>query len=267
MAEVNLEQLLNCALCPNMCRCECPVVRATGREALAPAGKARLAAMLKQGQLEWDGELLEAVAGCLGCRGCTILCPFPELNLCDELLFTRLEAEEAGVSLPAWEPYLANLKKYGSPYGQRLESTAVNKGAEVVFFAGCTSVANHPQSVEAACYLLEKANVSYCMIEEDCCGYPAETWGDPGLARTLAFENRRKLIESGAKTLVTDCPECWSTFTGRYPDWGVELPLEIVDGPSYFLGLIEEGKLLPEDAGLGLVSYHDPCIWARTAQK
>ncbi len=268
MAEVNMEELLNCALCPNICRCECPVLQTLGREAVAPSGKARFSAMLQQDQLAWDEEVLEAVSNCLGCRGCTIHCPFPELNLCDELLFTRLTAKAAGVGLPLTDPCLNNLKKYSSPYGQKTRPAAsANKGAEVLYFAGCTSMANHPESIEAARYLLEQAGAAYQMIDEDCCGYPAQVWGDEELARQLAAENKRKFIESGAVTVVTNCPECWLAFTVRYPSWEEDLPLEVIDGPSYFLDLIRQGRLKPGTGGLSKVSYHDPCIWARTAEK
>jgi Fe-S oxidoreductase len=268
MAEVNMEQLQNCALCPNMCRCECPVLQVLGREAVAPAGKARLALMIRQGCLAWSEGLLEAVSNCLGCRGCTTLCPFPDLNLCDELLNTRITAKAAGIGLPSCDPYLNNLKKYGSPYGQKQGlAVAPNKGAEMLFFAGCTAQANHLASIEAAGFLLERAAVSYQMIDEDCCGYPAEAWGDKDLARQLAAENRRKIADSGASILVTNCPECWLTFTERYPGWEQPLPVEIIDGPSYFLNLVREGRLNPKECDFSAVSYHDPCIWARTAKK
>ena len=266
MAEVDLEQLMNCALCPNMCRSECPALQAGSREAVAPAGKARLAAMVQNDQLEWSESLLEAVANCLGCRGCTIHCPFPELNLCDELLFSRVGAKPAG-ALPAWEPYLNNLRKYGSPYGKRQEEyRGATRGGKVLFYAGCTALANNPASVEAYCHLFKQAGVDFQMIEEDCCGYPAETWADLELAKKLASENRAKVERSGAELLVTGCPECWQTFTERYPAWGLQLPLEIVDGSSYLLGLLAEKKLKPGRGGLtGPVTIHDPCILARTA--
>lgn len=268
MAEVNIEQLLNCALCPNLCRCDCPVLQALGREAVAPAGKARLAGFIRQDYLAWNEEIFEAVSNCLGCRGCTIICPFSDLNLCDELLNTRLTAKKAGVNLPVSEPYLGNLKKYGSPYGQKARpAPEANRGSEVLFFAGCTAQANYPESVEAARFLFDQAGVPYQLIDEDCCGYPAEVWGDRELARQLAAENCRKMTESGATKLVTNCPECWQTFSERYPAWELELPLEIIDGPSYFLQLINDGRLKPQEINLKTVSYHDPCIWARTAKK
>ena len=268
MGEINMEEQLNCALCPNICRCECPVLQVSGREAVAPSGKARLAAMLNRGQLEWDEQVLEAVSNCLFCRGCTIHCPFDELSLCDELLNTRLQARAAGARLSPVDPCLSNLKKYGSPYGQKTESAAAGEeGAAVLYFAGCTSRANHPAAIETALSLLDRAGVSWRMIDEDCCGFPAEVWGDEELARQLAAENRRKIAESGASTLVTNCPECWLTFTERYPAWEEELPLEVIDGPTYFLQLMKEGCLEPRQTDLGKVSYHDPCIWARSARK
>ena len=263
-----MEELHNCALCPNICRCECPVLQVTGREAVAPAGKARLAAMLQKEQLGWGEEVLGAVSHCLSCRGCTIHCPFAELSLCDELINTRLTAKAGGVRLPQVEPYLANLKNHGSPYGQKNETTARGeKDTEILYYAGCTSLANNPDSISAAMSLFDKAGIFCQMIEEDCCGYPAEIWGDEDLARQLAEENLHKIKESGASTMVTGCPECWLTFTSYYPEWGLELPLDIVDAPTYFLGLLEDGQLKPGRGEISKISYHDPCIWARAARK
>jgi Fe-S oxidoreductase len=266
---VNMEQLLNCALCPNLCRCDCPVLQATGREAVAPSGKARLAALTQQEHLPWSLQILDAVANCLGCRGCTVLCPFSDLNLCDELLFARTGEKGAGFNLPASEPYLNNLKKYSSPYGQKekVNRKQVAAQGQIIYFPGCTSLANNPDAVEAALYLFEKAGVAVRLMEEDCCGYPAETWGDLELAHQLADENRRRVEESGASLLITGCPECWETFSRRYPAWGQDLPAAVTDAPTYLLQLVEEGRLKPEAEVISRASYHDPCIWARTAEK
>lgn len=323
----NFEELMNCALCPNMCRCECPVLQVTGREATAPAGKARLAAWLRLEKTGWDEAKLEALANCLGCRGCTIHCPFPDLSLCDELLFTRVKAGETGVSLSGVEPYLLNLRRYGSPYGRKAtggdgegrktnaeehpacpgdetaekdahkhdatgtEKTLTDQGAEaerrigaegfaglgqvqgpeadepVLFFAGCTALANNPASLEASRALFKQAGVNFIEIAEDCCGYPAETWGDVALAAQLAEENRAKIAASGAVKLVTNCPECWYTFTERYPTWGRPLNIEVTDGPSFLLDLFATGRLKATKAMPAAISYHDPCIWARRAGK
>ena len=271
MAEINHELLLDCATCPNMCRCECPVDRVFGREAVSPSGKARLAHLLLEGHIDWESDLLEALSACLGCRGCELLCPFPELDLAEELLLARTEARPAGAIRPAAVPYLNNLKKYGSPYGARpsaLGSSGGSGNPEVLYFINCTAQANHPQSQQLTLGLLEAAGVSYRVLDQYCCGYPAQIWGDLELARQLAAENAARMAESGAAILLTDCPECWHTFTARYQDWGSEPGLAVVDAPSFFLELVRRGRLRPERIeGIDRIAYHDPCIWARVAEK
>ncbi len=265
MAEVKRDQLLNCALCPNMCRCECPVTQAWGREAVSPAGKARLAHMLLEEKIAWSEELLEALSACTGCRGCMSLCPFPELDLAEELLNARQGAAHCGVSLQNTIPYLNNLKKYGSPYGsEKGSATRGSQNPEVLFFVGCTAQANNPGLVQTALALFEKAGVACATIEEFCCGYPAEVWGDTDLARQLAESNLERMANSGAATLVTGCPECWHTFTHSYDQWGLKLPMPVVDSTSYFLKLIQEGRLKPRRVeGLETAVYHDPCLFSR----
>jgi len=254
-----------------MCRCECPVDQALGKEAVSPTGKARFAHMMLEGQLPWSEEFVEAVYSCVGCKGCETLCPFEGLELAEELRLVRLEAARQGVTLNSVQPYLSNLKKYGSPYGSRAplsEEARGSKGAEVLVFAGCTTVANNPASLEAILALLDRAGVSYQMVEEYCCGYPADLWGDPELARQLAKENVRLFADSGARKLITNCPECWLTFKRRYPEWEQELPLEVVDGTAFLLEIVREGRLKPAKVeGLEKVAYHDPCVWARYEER
>lgn len=270
MAEVNRELLLDCAICPNMCRCECPVDREWGREASSPAGKARLAHLLLEGHIGWEGDLLEALSACLGCRGCQLLCPFPELDLAEELLRARTEACPPGFILPAAVPYLNNLKKFGSPYGPRPAALEDPPGEapEVLYFVNCTAQANNPASQQITLRLLQAAGVSYRVLDQYCCGYPAQIWGDLKLARQLAEENAARMARSGAAVLLTDCPECWHTFTVRYPRWDCDPGRPVIDTATFFLELVRQGRLKPERIeGIGAVTYHDPCIWARVAER
>jgi Fe-S oxidoreductase len=268
MAGIKTEQLLNCALCPNICRCECPIDRTVGREKVSPAGKARLAAMIERNQLDWNEDLLEAVSSCLGCRACKTLCPFPDLTLCDELEQVVNKAGLEGLSLRNTDPYLSNLKKYSSPYGfKKKHNIHSMQKAKIVYFTGCTAQANNPESIAATRALLEEAKVSYTMIEEDCCGYPAAIWGDTLLAKQLAAETISKLDKTGATVLLTECPECWQTFTERYPAWGQVVKQRIMDLPTFLLQLVENEQLKPIKPIFSAISYHDPCIWSRVANK
>ncbi|NLA11965.1 MAG: (Fe-S)-binding protein [Firmicutes bacterium] len=271
MAAVNGERLLDCAICPNMCRCECPVDQEWRREASSPAGKARLAHLLLEGRLEWDSALLEVLSTCLGCRGCQLLCPFPGLDLSRELLRVRTEVCPAGITLPAAVPYLNNLKKFGSPYGARRSGSASRERQgrpEVLYFVNCTAQANNPRMQQLTLELLGAAGVSYEVLDQYCCGYPAQIWGDLDLARQLAEENAARIAGSGASLLLTDCPECWHTFTECYPCWGSELELPVIDTATYFLELVRQKRLKPGPVKeIGRITYHDPCIWARVADK
>ena len=267
MAGVNRKLLLDCALCPNMCRCECPVDKEYGREAVSPSGKARLAHLLLEGHLDWEEDLLEAVSSCLGCRGCRLLCPFPELDLCEELLQARTVERPPGMVLPAAAPYLNNLKKFGSPYGTRPVAQASPQGGspEVLYFINCTAQANHPRSPQLVLELLEAAGVSYRVMDQYCCGYPAQIWGDMELARQLAEENRDRAAQSGARLLLTDCPECWHTLPPGIPSGAVSWP---PGGRGHlFPRAGAAGAAQDNTAGrIGSVTYHDPCIWARVAE-
>lgn len=271
MAEINREQLLNCALCPNMCRSECPAAQTLGKEAVAPAGKARLAHLLLEGHLEWSAAALEALAACSGCRGCSLYCPFPELDLPEELLGLREEACRRGLEHPGLREARENLRRHGSPYGPQppLPDPGTDGGpAEVLFFPGCTAPARNPGSVEAAERLLREAGVSFQRAAAGCCGYPALAWGRPEEGREAAVGLAEAVSRGGTARLVTGCPECYLTFTRRYPSWGVSLSIPVHDATRYFLALVEEGRLNPQPpAGVRSFAYHDPCLWARVEER
>ena len=47
-----VEDLTKCALCPNMCRFSCPISIVDGKETTSPAGKSRIAFLLRKGYIE-----------------------------------------------------------------------------------------------------------------------------------------------------------------------------------------------------------------------
>ena len=47
------------------------------------------------------------------------------------------------------------------------------------------------------------------------------------------------------KTVVTACPHCFNTLKNEYPDFGAKL--EVVHHTDFLLGLLAEGKLVPEE--------------------
>jgi Fe-S oxidoreductase len=63
------------------------------------------------------------------------------------------------------------------------------------------------------------------------------------------------------KTVVTTCPHCFNTLKNEYPDFGAKL--EVVHHTDFLLGLLAEGKLVPQNPVEGRVVYHDSCYLGR----
>ena len=71
--------------------------------------------------------------------------------------------------------------------------------------------------------LLETAGVNYWFMDEWgglCCGRPMMLAGHQEQADIMIEKNRKLIVESGAKTLVTSCPICYKVFAkGIQPEY------------------------------------------------
>jgi fumarate reductase (CoM/CoB) subunit B len=267
MAALDAQKLLDCALCPNMCRFACPTAEATGREAAAPAGKARLAYLLQENRLQPDQSLLQALHTCLGCDACTRWCPFEGMDLPGLLRDVRQNLGDRDVFFHPARQVLASLAKGGSPYvvtnAHKFENLG-NKEAPLLYFVGCAFAEKRPGAVQATLALLQKAGVPYQTMEEVCCGFPAKACGSRLLHDALIRQNLRFIKESGAKTLLTGCPACYEAFRTSYPALGMGADIEVVTTASFFLRLLQDKKLTPKiNPSLPPLAYHHPCYTAR----
>ena len=98
MGQEKLVQKINCTICPNMCRFDCPVTTVVKKETVAPAGKMRLSVMLEKGMLEENKELYSYFYQCTGCRSCEHWCPFENLIVPELLLDVKAQAAENGMA-------------------------------------------------------------------------------------------------------------------------------------------------------------------------
>lgn len=131
--------------------------------------------------------------------------------------------------------------------------------AEVVYFAGCMSHLT-PTIPMAMKKILDVAGVDYLFLDEErsvCCGRPLMLAGKSRQAEDLVEQNKRKIMDSGANTLVTSCPICFRVFREEY-----KLELRILHHTQYLLELIKKGKV-PLQAYFRRVTYHDPCDLGR----
>ena len=78
--------------------------------------------------------------------------------------------------------------------------------------------------------------------------------------------NMKWIKQSGAKTLVTGCAECYHAFKVLYDKFKLKGDLEVLHTTEYFARLIQKGKLeLKKKIDLK-VTYHDPCHLGRLGE-
>ena len=70
-------------------------------------------------------------------------------------------------------------------------------------------------------------------------------------------KNRKLIVESGAKILVTSCPICYKVFAKDY-----NLNIRVLHHTQYLLELAESNKIKPGHLA-GNAVYHDPCELSR----
>ncbi|MGE5380457.1 MAG: FAD-dependent oxidoreductase [Methylocystaceae bacterium] len=267
MDKETLMQVGNCAICPNMCRFDCPVTNTEHREGVSPAGKMRLAYMLDQGMLEPSPASAANLYQCLGCHGCETWCPFPGLSVAGLLAEARIRYSGMGLAPDAVYQVKQQMDTAKSLY-QREQMlnppVSFTPGAEVLLFAGCAYRRHRPQAVNAAINLLQAAGVEVTMLaEETCCGYPAGCLGLMDTTGRLAAYTQNQLQQSGTKMVVTLCPECFSAFNKRYPAAGIELGMPVQHFVPYVIELWQQGRLPGLKPFNAAVIWHDPCVLGR----
>ncbi|MGE5454670.1 MAG: heterodisulfide reductase-related iron-sulfur binding cluster, partial [Methylocystaceae bacterium] len=267
MNNETLMQVGNCAICPNMCRFDCPVNNAMRREGVSPAGKMRLAYMLEQGTLDPAPAAVANLYQCLGCRGCETWCAFPDLSVADLLAEARIKYAGAGLAPSVIYEVKKQLDEYQTlftPEEMQSSPAEVDPGAEVLLFAGCAYRKYRPQAIEAALSLLQAAGLRVTMLEDEtCCGFPAGCLGIMDTTGRLARQAISKIKASGVKQVVTLCPECFSAFSKRYPAAGLELGVTVQQFAPFVLSLLQANKLVGLKRFAASVVWHDPCVLGR----
>lgn len=133
------------------------------------------------------------------------------------------------------------------------------KKAEVVYFAGCMSHLT-PSIPSAMQGIMKQAGIDYNFIDQAgsvCCGRPMMLSGMDRQANELMDINRKKILQTGARLLVTSCPICYKVFRESY-----HLPIRIQHHTQFILDLVKEGRIALQSEHRKVV-YHDPCDLGR----
>jgi heterodisulfide reductase subunit D len=238
---------------------------------------------------ERDELLTDALLwSCLTCQQCYERCPsdvrYVEF-IRDLRALARGEGEEGlcthGEAIQTWMRMMTSpeLKQ------NRLEwldgDLKVSANSDTVYFVGCLPYydvvfnkigAQGVEIARSAVRVLNRLGIEPIILEnERCCGHDLLWEGDVANFRKLAELNTAMLQATGAKRIVTTCPECARTLKVDYPTYIGDLGMEVV----HISQLLAERLPIYQSTNLPVyqftslpiaskkVTYHDPCRLGR----
>jgi len=139
------------------------------------------------------------------------------------------------------------------------------RGRPVAYFVGCgVDVVSHAVG-EATLGLLRRFSRSVRVLENNCCGLPAWSYGDLDAARRLAGKHLPLIEAAGADLVVTDCSSC-TGFIKKYPELYPESDprrslAESVAARARDVSEWLAAEVVPFSRALEgrRVTFHDPC--------
>jgi len=247
-----------------------------GWESFGPRGKLKICRYLMDGKLQYTDELVERIYSDLLCGACSSFCvlPIPHFDIFRAM---RRDAVEAGLKLPdGIERIVTALEKAGNVFGTSKEKRAkwasalsLPEKADVVYFPGCYSSYVNNEIAISTVKVLRAAGINPAILgaAELCCGNPLLLSGHAKKAEEFIKENAKKLMETGAKTVVASCAECFRTLKIEYPKIVPEFKVDVLHVSQMMEQLVKDNRLhykWPTAEGrAAMVTYHDPCQLGR----
>lgn len=280
------EELYACNMC-GYCVPVCPPYQEIGWESATPRGKVFYMKTVDQRSpldlllrrptklsRENGGALAKAVYECTSCGACEEVC---HADIPFNRLWDRIKGwivEEGFGPMPEHEYMLANVEKnhnlFGEPHEARDawvdDEVRPSPSPDVLFWVGCQQSYRKQATAKAVVKILNAANVRYQILgkREWCCGSPLLRVGYGAFVReNLILRNIEAVAETGAKTLVTACAECYRTWLRDYRESGGNPPFRILHISQFIEELVRARRLRFSRREERKVTYHDACHMGR----
>ncbi|HAQ64844.1 MAG TPA: (Fe-S)-binding protein [Bacteroidales bacterium] len=231
--ECGMQACSRCGVCLDYCQVACN----GNSPSTAPAYFIR--------ELRAGRAVKDITENCLLCGRCQDACPVG-IGLVNLRLWARkqLTLQDRLLNCPAYP------------------ATAARTSVEVVWFAGCMTHLT-PNTIKSVKQILQNSGIKYQWLDADgsiCCGRPMLMTGREQEAMQLIESNRKAILDTGARILLTNCPICYKMFRDNY-----QLNIEIVHHADFILHLAKADKIkLPSlDQKLAL---HIPCELDRKSE-
>jgi heterodisulfide reductase subunit D len=262
-----------CGTCMKMCRHVCPTGQLTLKnEGSYPWSRGLVAFATRSNFLPLNGSAVEKLYQCVTCKLCYTWCK-PEVEL--DLIVEDMRADavqQCPECIPGAVMNLAGaiertkniLDEPPSGRMAKIDPSLVQAtpGAKVGYFIGCVTAYRTPEIANAVLRVLNKQGVEYQLLgnEEMCCGGPLVRAGHKNLAQQLATENLAQFKKKEIETLVMGCPGCLHAFG---IDYKAEFKFPDVPKTMHVLDFLREQGYRPTKKLAKVVTFHDPCHYAR----
>jgi len=216
-----------------------------------------------------NGSLLDL---CLTCGSCESKCPsnvkFTEFIRLQRKSNNGIELADCsgGLMVETMVKMMLNPEVSPSRLDWLDDGLRTSEKGDYLYFTGCNPIfqvafeergEELPGIPRAAVGLLNLMGIEPVVLPgERCCGHDQLWWGEQDTFEALAKMNIKMIQESGAKVVVTTCPECQLTLSREYPELGLE-GVKVVSLLELLLEKIgpEAFKEIPEQ----VVTIQDSC--------
>ncbi|MFX1363997.1 MAG: (Fe-S)-binding protein [Promethearchaeota archaeon] len=277
--KADIKNLVNCMLCPNMCRFDCGTLQASLTETMSPAYKARIGYYLTIGLIDpmkkENKDFIDLMYKCSNEENCKIWCPF-EFSVVSLLETVRDDLNDKNLMPDYCKQQINKLDKTNTIEEYNIYQTYTEKGIEnietdgkdeVFYYIGCESM-KFPEVIKANIEILKKAGIKFStnLDNKVCCGGPAFNIREMETAMKFALKNKELIETTGAKIIISDCPGCILTLSNRYEKLGIIFEKKIMHIVQFLRELINDGKIkikkeIPKE--FNKITIHDPCLIAR----
>ena len=218
---------------------------------------------------------------CLTCNRCTEICP-SSVEFSDFIQDARQIAREEDLSGDCTHSGLIQtwIRMMAKPDIQqnRLEciddNLKISQDSDTIYFPGCLPYYDAAfegigisgnEIAQSAVKILNHLGIEPLILEnERCCGHDQYWQGDMDTFKKLAVLNQELIKSTGAKRIVTTCPECAYTLKHIYPEQLGENGPEV----KHLTELLVEDEIsrlvFPgPDPDSQLATFQDPCRLGR----
>ncbi len=172
---------------------------------------------------------------CLTCNSCTEICP-SQVSFSNFIQNIREKARDQNQSancthsgmMQTWSRMMSDPELKQDRRDWIEDDLQISEDSDTVFFTGCLPYYDAAFSqldiegieiTRAALKILNYLDIEPIVLKDErCCGHDQYWQGDMKTFRKLGEINLKNLESTGAKRIVTTCPECAWTLKHTYPE-------------------------------------------------